>query len=231
MDIYLDIETIPTQRRDIDKMLDDRILAEAQSAKPPAHYKKDEAIRRWVNEQLDKVEHDQNEAYHRTALDGGYGELACICWAIDDGPIRTASRASVAEPETPVLSYLFTDLKVNTRGQAPTFVGFNIPFDLKFLHHRAVILGKRPPLHIPHNDAVWKGSYRDIRYEWFGLRPEKGSKLTDLCLMLGIEVDDEIDGSMVWDRFKAGDAATVVKHCQADVERVRLIDQRLRWRS
>ena len=72
MFIYLDIETIPSQRDDVRGLSWQRV-------KVPANYKDPQKIEAY------KYEHAEEE-YRKTALDGGYGELCCIGWAVDDEP-------------------------------------------------------------------------------------------------------------------------------------------------
>jgi hypothetical protein len=67
----------------------------------------------------------------------------------------------------------------------------------------------------------------DLRTEWYGTQARGGTKLTDLCEAFGIEVDDTIDGSQVAERWDAGDIDTIVRHCEADVERVRELYARI----
>ena len=214
--IYLDIETIPSQRADV-------IERGPELVKVPASYKNEEKIEAYRAEHAD-------EAYRRTALDGGYGEIVCICWAVDDGPVEESTRASADESEADLLARFFAAAKAAadaSPASLPAFVGHNIAFDLRFLHHRSVVLGVHHPIHLPYNAASWQGRYVDTMFEWSGAR---GSiKLVDLCDVLGIEVDDEIDGSQVWDRYQAGDIDTIVKHCRADVERVRQVYRRLQY--
>jgi hypothetical protein len=56
---------------------------------------------------------------------------------------------------------------------------------------------------------------------------KKFAKLTDLCEALGIDSDDDIPGSEVWDAYQDGRHNDIARHCQIDVERVREVYQRL----
>lgn len=218
MYIYLDIETIPTQRDDVYKRIADDITA-------PAQYKKPESIDAWHETHGVKA---ADEQWRRTALDGGYGELACICAAVGDELVMTFGRHSVDESERDVLTEFHAWLADTTRGQMPTYVGHNVGFDLSFWHHRAVVLQAKPPVFVPHNVAPWADRYICTMFQWAGAR---GSvKLKTLCDMLGIDAEDDIDGAQVWDHFHRGDVASVLRHCALDVERVRQIHKRLNFR-
>lgn len=65
MNIYLDIETIPCQKQEF---IDEKELK--------------------IKEGDIKAE----EKYRKTALDGSFGEIVCICYAIEDQPIRFSNR-------------------------------------------------------------------------------------------------------------------------------------------
>lgn len=217
MRIYLDIETIPSQRNDVR----DRIWS---AVHPPGNYTKPESREKWIAENRDKV---AEEEWRRTALDGGYGEIVCVCFAVDDDEILTFSRATIEEQESELLELFFGTIRGCLRNQSPTYVGHNIGFDLKFLHHRSIVCRVNPRLHFPYNSPPWRGMYIDTMYEWCGARDR--IKLTELCDVLGIEADDDIDGAGAWDAWRSGDVDSVIRHCQADVARVREIEKRLRW--
>lgn len=226
--LYVDVETIPTQRQDVRDRLHEQALADAREAEPPANYKKPEAIDRWRAERIAAAPDAAEESVRKTALDGGYGELVAVCWAWDDEEVSSLQRGEGGE--FVLLDGLWRALRqrVVSGGHAIRWVGHNVTFDLQFLHHRSVIHGIRPTVPLPRLDAVWKGTYYDTMYEWAGLR---GSvKLTTLCDMLGIDIaDDDIDGSQVWAAYQDGRIDDIVEHCRRDVERVREIHRRLRF--
>ena len=232
MNIYLDIETIPTQRNDARTRIYDAALEKATTAEPPSNYKKDDAIRDWRKRRIDAAVKDGEEAWHKTSLDGSYGELCCICWAFDDGPINVSSRASVAESERDLLGRFFASLANAGKrwpSSLPHWIGYNLGFDLRFIHHRAVVLQVKPPFFLPYNMPAWGNALTDLMYEWCGARGYM--KLSELCDALGIVVEDDIDGSQVWETFQDNNIEKIESHCAADVERVRLIDRRFRWEN
>jgi hypothetical protein len=82
MELHLDIETLPTDRADVIDML-------AASIKAPAQYKKPESIAQWLEEN----KASELDALHRkTALDGAFGHICCIGFAIDDEPATKARK-------------------------------------------------------------------------------------------------------------------------------------------
>lgn len=226
MRIPIDIETIPTQSPERLEVIRQRTIAAAHEAQPPANYKREEAIARWREEQVDAAEDAAREAHHATALDGSWGEVVCICWWSEKrGEMMTHERSE--RDEADLLREFAEDMRNELAGQAATFVGYNVQFDLRFLHHRYVLHGIRPGFHIPYNDPPWRSSYVDLRTEWYGTQARGGTKLTDLCEAFGIVVDDTITGADVAACWDAGDIDIIVRHCQADVERVRELYSRM----
>ena len=228
MNIYLDIETIPTQRDDIRDEFHDKALEEARNAPPPGNYKKEEAIAKWRAGQVEAAPGKADELWRKTALDGGWGEIVVLGSAVDASAINIDSRGNQVATEETLIRQFWSSLAKQVGQQRAVFVGHCIEFDLRFLHHRSVIHGIRPTVHLPYNSAPWRGDYVDTMYEWCG---QRGSvKLTTLCRMLDIPVSDhDIDGSQVWDAWREGRVSEVEEHCMLDVERVRQIHRRLRW--
>ena len=72
MKLYFDIETIPTTNQAIT----DKIRAEISA---PANYTKPESIAKWFEENAESA---YQEKYRKTALDGLYGEIISIAWAV-----------------------------------------------------------------------------------------------------------------------------------------------------
>jgi len=221
MDVFVDVETIPSQRNEAKERAAARVS-------PPGNISKAETIAKWEAETRPGKE---EEEWKRSALDGGWGELCCICWAVDDGPVLQSCRPSLEDSEKHMLATFLgaiSDEQEQQRGRPITWIGHNITgFDLRFLWQRAVVLGIKPPIKLQQDATPWSGKVIDTMHTWAGNR---GSiKLTDLCAALRIDVghDDTIDGSMVWDEYKAGRFYTVLHHCRADVERVREVYRRM----
>lgn len=221
MFVYLDIETIPSQRNE----------AKARAAarvSPPGNISKAETLVKWEAEKRPALEYAE---WEKTALDGGWGELACICWAIGDGPVQEATRPTIADSEADVLSAFFSSIQSaqeSHNGRLPHFVGHNLAgFDLRFLWQRAVVLEVPPPFKMRQDATAWSGVLTDTMHLWAGTRGFV--KLPELCEALRVDVghEDTIDGSKVWECYKAGDFATVLAHCRADVERVRAVHRRM----
>lgn len=233
MNVYLDIETIPGQSDAVRAAL----LAEAAEAKAaiqaPANYKDPAKIADFIAAKSAEIDAKADETWRKTAFDGSRGEVVCIAWAIQDGP-TTVSYRGLDEDEGRVLLDFFAALKTELNGRPPVFIGHNVrDFDLRFLFHRAVILGIRPPFDLPHDARPGSDRVFDTMTAWAGWGGR--ISLNRLCEALGIptkgaELDgEEIDGSKVWDFVQCGLGGKVARYCMADVERVRAIHRRMRF--
>ena len=76
MQIYLDIETIPTQSQAVRDMI-------RETLSPPGNIKKAESIAAWWAEQGETALAD---AIAKTALDPATGHICTIGWAVNDEP-------------------------------------------------------------------------------------------------------------------------------------------------
>lgn len=236
MNIYLDIETIPGQN----PALPEQIAADIT---PPGNMKRTETIAKWEAEEKPAA---IEEAWRKTSFHGDRGEVVCIAWAVDEGPVQSASRSP--DPlhhehagELELLDYFFYELDQACRprkGQrvAPTFVGHKVrDFDLRFLFQRAVILGVRPSVRLPHDSRPGSSEVYDTMTAWAGWGGR--ISLDRLCRALRIPTKgselggEEISGDKVWDFVQAGRIQAVTEYCKADVERVRAVHQRLTFRG
>lgn len=121
-------------------------------------------------------------------------------------------------------------------GRLPCFIGHNVrEFDLRFLFQRAVILGVRPPFHLPHDVRPGSDRVFDTMTAWAGWGGR--ISLDRLCTALNIPGKgselggEDIDGSKVWDLYRDGRAEDVAIYCRADVERVRHVHRRLTFQA
>ena len=223
MNLYLDIETIPGQAPWIREEV-------ARTVKHPGQMKKAETIANWEKTQKSAA---IDKEWLKTGLIGTLGEIICMSWAIDDGKVQSVRRA-LSSPEAPMLAEFFKLLEPQILGhsskqQVPTtWIGHNVTsFDLRFLWQRCVIGSVKPTVIIPINVKPWEGAVYDTFTEWAGYRSNGGSSLTAICKALGIPDEDTIDGSQVWEYVSKGDIDTVVKHCEIDIHKVRLVHKRL----
>lgn len=245
--IAMDCETIPSQKPG----LYDQYVTEAlNNIQPPSSYTKnqlaadlgmydqskikgitrDDLIDQWRVYCADsRAQELAEQRYRKTALDGTYGELISIA-AICDDHIYGACRSLDSDYSEKDLLKAFFDwindrCKMHRHKINPYFIGHNIPFDLQFLHHRAVILQVDPGFDLPFNGVHNRHYFCNSRaWSKFGERISQN----DLAAALGIEQKpDDIDGSKVWDFVKAGNVDRVNEYNVYDVLTVSKIYNRL----
>lgn len=218
--LFIDIETLPTDRDDVREYV-------AAKVAPPGNISKPETIAKWEAESKPAA---IEEAVHKTSLDGSFGRVCVICWALDDGPIRTVKSA---QDEAGLLE-TFSDwlrLDVKSTNLFETAVcGHNVSgFDLRFLSQRFTVHGIRPPAIIGRAASAkpWESNkVFDTMVQWAGVGNRVS--LEKLCLALGIESPKtDLDGSKVAAAVAAGRLDDVATYCAGDVEAVRKVFNRL----
>jgi hypothetical protein len=223
--IFIDIETIPVQSaRLIDEI--------AAKVKPPGQMKKAETIAKWEAEDKPAAVAD---ALRATSFDGAYGEIILIGLALGTEPIEVLQRPSPND-EAGLLELAFAWLRdhvqVGQRRNTQVVGHFVVDFDLRFMWQRAVIHGVQPPDWMPWLVKPWDERVFDTMVQWSGV---KGTiSLDKLCSVLGVarkgsEIGEPMDGSKVWDFWKAGRIEELVTYCAADVSRVRELYARMRF--
>jgi len=227
MNIYIDIETIPTE--------DVAAMAEiAAGIKPPGNIKKADTIAAWeANEKPAAV----NEAVRKTSFDGTYGRIIVIGYAIDD-----AEPVALTGPELSILSQFASDIssamRLNYESQCdrPTgeacviFIGHNlVGFDLRFLWQRAVINQIILPAQLLKacKAKPWDAIVADTMMMWNPER-ERRISLDRLCKALNVPTSKgNMDGSKVYDTFKAGNIERIAQYCRDDIAATRECYKRL----
>lgn len=225
MEIFIDIETIPSQRQDVFDMI-------RESITPPGNITKEESIAKWWSE---KGTEAIDIEWRKTALNGTFGEIICIAWAIDDEDPHAVSR-TLEESEADMLQQFFDQLAAVIlqpgRPQAVTWIGHYISgFDLRIIWQRAVINGVRPPFKIPYDAKPWSDVIYDTKVEWSGLNSRGGGSQDHICKAMGFPGKGDMDGSKVWDAIKAGEYDKVTLYCIDDVTDVRHIYRRMTFKE
>jgi predicted PolB exonuclease-like 3'-5' exonuclease len=227
MNVFLDIETIPEQPEAESRAQ----IAEGISA--PSVMSKQETIDAWHNGE-GKYAGAKDEAieieYRKTALDGGRGEVISIAWAVNDQPVRMVNR-ELGGCESTLINAFFQQLKnelaVTGKGRPPFFIGHRITFDLKFLFRRCVVLGIHPEFRLNFRGRHASDYFCNAE-AWCEFREYISQD--SLCKVLGIEgKPGDIDGSKVWDFVKRGNIDRVSEYNIDDVEKSRLIYNRLNF--
>ena len=228
MRIYLDIESIPGQSNWVREHI-------AKTVKHPATHKKPESIERWYAE---KAPAAIDEAWRKTALNATLGEIIVIGWAIDDGLTYSVSRMP-EESEFSLLTAFFAQLSQTTKNaelenindqynkSEPVFAGHNVLFDLGFIWKRSIINNVAMTTRIPYDEKPWSKAIIDTCQMWKGNSRDSAS-MSVLCKAFGIDYPDDMDGSKVWDEVIAGNILKIAAYCEGDVERCRLMYQRMK---
>lgn len=224
MRIFIDIETLPTSREDIRS----RVCGDIA---PPGNYKKEETIAQWWASEGDKK---RQEAIETTALNGTWGEILCIGFAVDDGDVRVIMEPAETLTLPAFAETLATEFNATTGVRNweyhATWVGHNIAdFDLRFLWQRFLIRGIKLPFCIP----VGKPSYNqgpyfyDTMKEWAGWKG--GIKQTDLELAFGLTRTDPLvnGGADVYRAYQESRRDDIAQHCREDVRLLREIYKRM----
>ena len=227
MNIYLDIETIPKQPEEETK-------AEiAKTIEAPAQMKKPETIAEWHDGKWTYAgvkDAAIEDAYRKTALDGGKGEIISVSFASSLDDVSVGAR-DLDQSEKELLKDVFdsiVDMSCNHGSKVGVhFVGHNIPWDLKFIWQRAVILGVNPPFKLPFSGRH-NSDYYDNMQAWAGYNQRISQ--SNLSKSLGLpDKPDDIDGSKVWDFVKAGNVERVAEYNKDDVESVINIYNRINF--
>lgn len=229
MQIFLDIETAPTEDAET-------IAAIRAGIRPPANYKKPESIAAW---QEAEGEAAAQEAISRTALDAAAGQIIAIGLAREDDAGALVLMRHLDEPEADLLqrfcdtvqSWLDGGAVLDAAGHAvwpdaPYFIAHNAAFDLGFIWRRCIVHGIRPAFRLPGPNSRPGKDYGCTMQAWAGYRER--ISLQALCRALALpDPKAEGGGAQAWQWWRDGDLQRVAHYCAGDVEAVRAIWHRL----
>lgn len=220
MNLTIDIETLPSENTAIRESIAIGIL-------PPANYSKPETIAKWEAETKPGL---VDEAMRKTAFDGAEGRIFCIGFAFDEERPNVVS-ANRAEQEEDMLYEFFRllsgRLKLAYSGGETTkglkVIGHNVGWDLRFILKRAIVHSIKPPSDFCAAVAAkpWGAEVADTMLLW---DPSQGNKISldRLCRALKIPTPkDDMDGSKVYQEWKAGNLDKITAYCMGDVEATR----------
>lgn len=217
--LYFDIETIPAGESSHETLmyLYERKVKKSKEKDP---MKEIESFEQFVG---------------NTGFDGSFGRILCISYAVNDDTIRTICNP---DNEKKVLEDFWFVAK-----QIDLFVGHNIlEFDLRFILQRSMILGVKPTWNRFESKGLSKykidqflsfarySNYPifDTMQEWSNWGNQKLG-LEHVALALGIPTPkgEGIDGSEVWNFFKAGKLKEICDYCERDVETTRAVYKKM----
>ncbi|MGD0960863.1 MAG: hypothetical protein ABSB19_13740 [Methylomonas sp.] len=223
--IFLDIQTIPMQ--------DETLIAQiTQSIKPPGNYSQPDSIARWYKENLRS---EAERRYRQTALDGLYGEICSIAWALDEGEVTVFWRDGLSG-ERGLLENFMAELAALEDGQGRrrfirTWVGHFISgFDLRFLWQRCVINRVRPSVALPIDAKPWDDRIFDTCLVWSGTHAGGGqSSLAALSQAFGLECKPGLDGGRVYQDWLAGRYEAIAEYNRLAVANTRELYRRMNF--
>ena len=199
--LYLDIETIPAAE-EMREILKDIYKRKRKSKYTPRTFEK---------------------FWESTGLDGSYGRIACIAYALNDEQVQTLSG-----DEKKMLADFWEIAK-----NADLFIGFNLmDFDLRFIYQRSVILGVKPSKDL--NFARYRNfPIYDVMCEWSKWNLQSKISLHALSKVLGIPSpkEGEIEGKDVAQAYKDGRIKEICEYCAKDVETTRKIYKRMNFEN
>jgi 3'-5' exonuclease len=239
-EIVFDVETIPTQ--DVALIAHLRAEADAQlgldleAVRAPGNYRDAEKIIAYVTDARSKLieahESSIQQAYLKTALDGGLGQIVCFGLACDDEPARVIMVDDLSPAsEAQALRRFFDVLADSADRYGAKLIGHNSnSFDLPYIWKRAIVHNVQPPTWFPLDPKPWdKERTFDTMTAWAGARGY--ITLARLGRILGVSSSDDVAGAGVWSLVQAGDFAKVASHCLSDVERTRAVYRRMMFRG
>ena len=207
--ITLDIETLPAredQRDTLKKIYDKQVQKKLKSV---------------TNE--DGIPVPFEEFFRRTSLDGSFGRILCIGYAINDEKSKYICHG---ENEEQTLKDFWTLYE-----NGDLLVGHNIlNFDFKFILQRSIILKIKPSVDLKYHFVRYKRfPIFDTMQEWIGwFGTNQG--LEHVALALGIpSPKTDIEGSKVYDYYLAGKTQEICDYCKRDVETTREIYKRMNF--
>lgn len=222
MQLFIDVETIPSQHPDA-------LVEVRANLKPPGTLKKAESIVAWwANDATAAAE----EAHRKQALDGGtMGEIISIACVTEDGEQWVRCRAA-GESEAELLREFFAVVEGWTQAEAERMtlghpdawpvdahfpVAHNAAFDLGFLWRRAIVNRVPVPRWLPGPSARAGKDFGCSMLAWAGFGGRVS--LDALCRCLGIESPkSDLDGSKVYDAWKAGEVERIAAYNLKDAQ-------------
>jgi len=205
MNLYLDIETIPTQKPRL------RELAEQR------------ALKKW---EKGRREHpfSEEEAFLSTSLDAAFGEIVVIGVATADRKPKTYAR-DLHESEGDMLRAFRDDLHTlhSKTKEGVRLIGLNVlAFDRPFVRQRGIVNGIGMPPIITAEVKPWeREKVCDLMALWTDDKWGRVS-LDVLCAALDLPgKSNAFNGSDVWSAMQLGLVDEVAAYCGDDVTKTR----------
>lgn len=217
MQLFIDIETIPSQQADAREQV-------RATIKPPGTLKKTESIAAWwEHESAAAVE----DAYRRQSLDGGLaGEIVSIAACTPDGRQWVRCRAQ-GEDEAALLNEFVATVEQWTRDDAARIlpdspsawpmddhymIAHNAAFDIPYLWRRCRVRGVPVPGWLPGPMARIGRDFGRTMLQWAGYGNRVSLDALTRALGVPSPKGDGMDGSQVFDAWLAGEHERIAEY-------------------
>ena len=239
--IFLDLETIPTQREDVRDYLSesiaDELAAALESVKAPSNYKDEVKIADYIETAKMNLKSEfaakRDAAVNKTGLDGAFGQVVCVGMDLrDNGNPVVITNMDEAELLLSVNETISAELPPSDM-HSTAVVGHNVSaFDLRFLAQRYMVNGIRPHPVIARavQAKPWESEkVYDTMIQFAGV----GNRISldKLCLALGLPGKGDITGADVWPMVQAGRLDEVAAYCADDVRKTRAVFNRMTFKD
>jgi len=207
--LFIDIETVPAGEKPTVDLL-----------KAPGQMKKADTIAAWHADTAARAE-DLDDIYRKRSLSYIDGRILCISYAVGHGPIR----GLIDDDEEALITRFQEELRTIDDAiykRANTLVGHNaMAFDFPYLFLRAAKYGCLDLMSLFSVPNPWE-FFKDTM-KMFCMTDRKGMiSLARACAFFGITgVKDDMDGSMVYDEYLAGNGQKILEYCMRDVDNLR----------
>lgn len=238
MNLFLDIETIPTDWTDainyITASAADDLASALAEVKAPGNYKDEAKIAEYIAAKQDELKAEfvatVADKVKRTSLDGAFGRVCVIGWALDGDSVSFIKHADNEARVLIEFAECLRDSISTTEAFNTCVIGHNVSsFDLRFLTQRYIVNGIRPPTVISRAAQAkpWEQEkVFDTMVQWAGVGQRVS--LDKLCVALEIpSPKGDITGATVAAAVAAGRIDDVAAYCCRDVEAVRAIYRRM----
>ncbi|MGD2112496.1 MAG: 3'-5' exonuclease [Gammaproteobacteria bacterium] len=189
---------------------------------------------------------DENVAlamFHKRAAESGGSEflryhlqriVAISVVLRTPGKLRVWSLGDPDSDEAELLGRFFDGVE----RYSPTLVSWNgSGFDLPVIHYRSLLHGIAAPRYwdtgSDDRDFKWNNylsryheRHTDLMDVLAGYQPRATARLDEVATLLGFPGKMGMDGSKVWEAFRAGEIGTIRDYCETDVLNTYLVYQR-----
>jgi len=216
--VFFDIETVQVPQND------------------PLWLRLSARIQRLPGESEEDFEERLGNIHRKTTLNPALGRVWMIGYAVNKGEPKVLLGDGSLGEEKRIVSEFLGFLKDTPRFwlAGHNILGFDIPFlQVRALHHglgrEAAVLGRV-------TEKPWERRAIDTMKLWPRTSNDRSAwreglsglgKLSTICHVLGIPLQEGVMGETIYDAFKAGDTGGAVKHVREDIEQIREVFRRL----